>query len=159
MERGVLFPNPQDKSLRSLFSSIPPNPPRIPGDGFQLPWTVFSSFTLLAASPNSSQKLPNSSLELLQLPKLAVFSSSPQLLSMRWGSCWVIRPLSLEGFNDSFPPSTKCWWKSLVRVSLVLSTSLNSWASSELADQHCLMVLNALCPVVRVLSYSQPQRS
>lgn len=58
-------------------------PPRIPGEGSQLPRTGFSSFTLLAASPISSQKLPNSSLELLQLPRLAILSSSPQLFGIR----------------------------------------------------------------------------
>lgn len=64
-------------SLRSPFPNIPP---RIPEEGSQLPRTGLSSFTLLAASPISSQKLPNSSLESLQLPKLAIFSSRPQLL-------------------------------------------------------------------------------
>lgn len=68
---------------RPTVSKVPspqrPPPSRIPGGGPQLSRTGFSSFTLLAASPISSQKLPNSSLELLQLPRLAIRSSSPQL--------------------------------------------------------------------------------
>lgn len=76
VERGFLFPGPPGSG--GPLSPISPRR-RIPGEGFQLPRTGLSSFTLLAASPISSQKVPNSSLESLQLPKLAIFSSSPQL--------------------------------------------------------------------------------
>lgn len=75
MVERVLFPGPQ--SLRSPFPNILPT---IPGEGSQLPRVGHSSFTLLAASPISSQKLPNCSVESSQLPRLAILSSSPQLL-------------------------------------------------------------------------------
>ena len=48
---------------------------------------------------------------------------------MRWGSCWLTRSRSSEGVSVSLPPSTEYWWKFLMRVSMALSTSLNSWAS------------------------------
>lgn len=61
-------------------SSNPKTPQQVPSRSSQLRATGLSIFTLLAASPINSQKLPNSSFESLQLPRLAIFSSSPQLL-------------------------------------------------------------------------------
>lgn len=70
------------ESFISSASKIPypQHPQQVPSRSPQLRATGLSIFTLLAASPINSQKLPNSSFESLQLPRLAIFSSSPQLL-------------------------------------------------------------------------------
>lgn len=133
----VLFPVP-------LKLPYPQHPQQVPSRSPQLRVTGLSIFTLLAASPINSQKLPNSSFESLQLPRLAIFSSNPQLLGMRCGSCWVTRSRSSAGVSVSFLPATEYLWKFLMSVSMALSTSLNSWASSALADRHCPIVPGTL---------------
>lgn len=133
---------------RSTVSKVPfPSiPPRIPGECSWLPRTGLSSFTLLAASPISSQKLPNSSLESCQLPDWCC-SLPAHVLGRKWGSSWIPEPSVGQLF---LPPSTEHWWRFLMRTSVARSMSLNSWASSAWADRHSPRVPSVLGPLVRV---------